>query len=122
PDVDAELERCGRNERLELAAFETLLRLQPPLFGEAAVMGHDVLGAEPLAQLARGALGESTGIYENQRRAVLSRELRQSVIQLGPDLARHDRLEGRGRQLDRKIAPPAVARIDDGAATLAPTG
>ena len=40
-DVDAELERGGRHQRLELAALEPLLGVEPLLLGEAAVVrGH----------------------------------------------------------------------------------
>ena len=49
-DVDAELERRGRDQRLELAALEPLLGIKPLLLGEAAVVGGDVLLAEPLGQ------------------------------------------------------------------------
>ena len=40
-DVDAELERGGRHQRLELAVLEPLLGVEPLLLGEAAVVrGH----------------------------------------------------------------------------------
>ena len=51
-DVDAELERGGRHQRLELAALEPLLGVEPLLLGEAAVMRGDVGLAEQLGQLA----------------------------------------------------------------------
>ena len=37
-DVDAELERGGRDQRLQLAALQPLLGVEPLLLGEAAVM------------------------------------------------------------------------------------
>ena len=51
-DVDAELERGGRDQRLELAALEPLLGVEPLLLGEAAVVRGHALFAEPLGQLA----------------------------------------------------------------------
>src|SRR6185312_3954309 len=116
PDIDAELERRGRNERFQLAPFETLFGFEPAFLGQTAVMGHDVLGAQSLGELARGALGEAARIDENERRAVLAYELGQPVVELAPDLARHHGLEGCGRQLEREIAPPLMPRIDDHAA------
>ena len=56
-DVDAEFERRGRDDRLQLAALEPLLGQQPLGAREAAVMGHHSIGAEPLLQIDRDALG-----------------------------------------------------------------
>src|SRR5512144_2006531 len=69
-DVDAQFERRGRNERLELAGLEALLGLQAMLLREAAVVrGHRVL-AEPLREMARRALGKPARVHEHERRAV----------------------------------------------------
>ena len=45
-DVDSELERRSGDERLQLPGLEPLLRAQPMLFRETAVMRGDVLLAE----------------------------------------------------------------------------
>src|SRR5262249_23572864 len=45
-DVDAELERRGRNEQAQLAAFQPLLGGEPRLPGEAAMVRRDRLLAE----------------------------------------------------------------------------
>ena len=58
-DIDAELERGGGHQRLELAALQPLLGVEPALLGEAAVMRRDVLLAEALGQLPRDALGHA---------------------------------------------------------------
>ena len=50
-DVDAELERGGRHQRLQRAALETLLGVQPLLLGEAAVMRGHLLLAQALGEL-----------------------------------------------------------------------
>ena len=80
---------------------------------EAAVMRGDVLVAEALRQMARGALGETPRVDEDQRRAVLAHELGEPVVDLLPDLARHHGFERRRRQLDREIALAHMAGVDD---------
>ena len=55
PDVDAELERRGGDQRLELPAFEPRLGVEPLLLRQAAVMRRDRVVAEPLAQVPRHA-------------------------------------------------------------------
>ena len=70
-DVDAELERRGRDQDLELAVLQPLLGLEPQLLRHAAVMRHHVIGAEQLGQVARRALGHPARVDEDERRAVL---------------------------------------------------
>ncbi len=111
-DVDAQFERRGRNERLELAGLEPLLRLEPMLLREAAVVRRHRVLAEPLREMARRALGEPARIHEHERRAVLTNQLGEPVVLLCPDLVRHDRLERRGRQLEREVAPADMALVD----------
>ena len=50
-DVDAELERGGGDQRLQLAGLEPLLGVEALLLGQAAVMGGDLVLAEPLGEL-----------------------------------------------------------------------
>ena len=69
-DVDAELERCGRHQRLELAALQPLLGGQPQLLRHAAVMRRDLLLAEALRQMARDPLREAARVDEDERRAM----------------------------------------------------
>ena len=70
-DVDAELERCRRDERLELAVLQPLLGRQPPLLRHAAVVRHHVLGAQQLGQVPRHALGHPPRVDEHERGAML---------------------------------------------------
>jgi len=74
---------------------------------------RDNLLADALGQVARRALGQTPRIDEDQRGAVLAHQLGEPVVDLLPDFARHHRLEGRRRQLDRQVARPNVARVDD---------
>src|SRR6202011_4963781 len=66
-DVDAELERGGRDKHLQLTALQTLLGFEPQLLGHAAVVRGDMFGAEPLRQVASGALRHAPRIDKNER-------------------------------------------------------
>src|SRR5262249_40040984 len=81
-DVDAELERGGRNQRPELAALETLLGIEPLLLGEAAVMRGQMLGADALGKLAGHPLAHPARVDEDQRRAVRLDQLGEPPEQL----------------------------------------
>ncbi len=113
PDVDAEFERSGRHQRLQRAALEALLGVQPALLGEAAVMRGDMFLAEPHRQLAGHALDHAAGVDENQGRAMRAGQRCEAVVNLLPDLARHHRFQRRRRQFEREVALSAVAGVDD---------
>ena len=92
-DVDPELEGCGGDERAQLAALQPALCREAGFLRHAAVVGGDVLLAEPLGEMPRDALGLPPGVDEHERRPVLAHELRQAVVDLRPHLPRHHRLE-----------------------------
>ena len=120
-DIDTELERGRRDERAQLAGLELALGVEPMLLGETAVMRrHDVL-AEALGEVPRGALGEPTRIDEDERRLVGTDQLGEPIVDLGPDLVGHDRLERRARQLEREIALAHMTLVDDRAIGVGPT-
>ena len=93
--------------------------LQPALARQAAVVRGDVLGADPLAEPVRQALGQAARVGEDQRRAVrrgVAREHLDQVVPLllrgdrGQVLARrHRRSRGRGRAGARGRAPCTAA-------------
>ena len=114
-DVDPELQRGGGDQRLEIAGLEPLLRDQPALAGQAAVVRGDVLLPERLGQRARHPLRHAPGVDEHERGAVRLDEGAQPAIHLGPYLAGHHRFERRVGQLQREVALAAVAGVDDGA-------
>src|SRR6185436_14174804 len=114
-DVYSELERCRGNQRLELASFQSLLRIQPLFARETAVVRGDLVFAQALRQCPRDALGQPPGVDEYQGRAVLADHLGKAIVELGPYFSRHDGFERRFRNLDRQIAPSHVAAVDDGA-------
>ncbi len=99
-DVDAELERGGRHQRLQLAALQPLLGVEPQLLGHAAVMRGDVrLRRGARTSCARDALGHAPRVDEDQRRAVRLDQLGEPIVDLLPDLVRHHRFERRAREL-----------------------
>ena len=115
-DVDPELERRGGHERPQFAALQALLGEKTPLLGQAAVVRGDEFPADQLGQVARHALGHAPRVDEDERGAMLARELGKPQVDLPPDIARHDRFERGRRNLDREVALARVSGIDDGAA------
>ena len=70
-DVDAQLQRRGGDERLQLRRSSAALGVEALFLRQAAVMRGDRFVAEPLAQMARHALGHPARVDEDERRAVL---------------------------------------------------
>ena len=75
-DVDAQLERRGGDDRLELSGFELLFGRQPQLARQAAVMREHRVFAEPLGQMVRHALGQPPRVDEDERRFVFAESAR----------------------------------------------
>ena len=108
-DVDAQLQRGRRHQRLELAALQAPLGVQPVLLRHAAVVRGDQLLAQPRRQLARHAFGHAPRVDEDERGAVLLDQLGEAFVDLLPHLRRHHRFQRRRWHLDGEIA-----RRDDG--------
>ena len=70
-DVDAELERGGGHDRLQLAALQPLLGVEPELARQAAMMREHGVFAEPLAEMMGDPLGQPPRVDEHERGAVL---------------------------------------------------
>ena len=83
-DVDAQLQRRGRDDDAQVAFLQALLRAVPALAREAAVVRRDRVLAEPLAQVQRHALDQAPRVDEDQRRLVLARQRRDAVVELAP--------------------------------------
>ncbi len=114
-DVDAQLERGGGDEGPKLPRLETLLRREPLLPREAAVVRGHVFGTDPIGEVPRHALRHPPRVDEDKRGPVLADQSSEPVIDLLPHLPLHDRLQRRARQLDCQVEVPRVAGIDDGA-------
>ncbi len=93
-DVDAQLQGGGGHQGAQLTVLQPLLGGQAVFLGEAAVVGGDRLLPQSLGEMTGGALGQSPGIGEDQRGAVLGDELGEAVVDLLPHLVGHDRRQG----------------------------
>ena len=114
-DVDAELERRGGHQHLELAALEAAFGVQPMLLGQTAMMCGHMAGTNALGKMPRDTLDHPPRVGEDQRRAMLADELSEPVVDLTPDLRRHDRLERGGWHLDGEVTVAPMPQIDDSA-------
>ena len=72
-DIDSQLQGGGGDQHLQLAGLEALLGVQAHLLGQAAVVGGHCGFAQALAQMPGQALGQTPGVDEDQRGAVLAR-------------------------------------------------
>ena len=113
PDVDAELERGSRDERLEIAGAQARFDAVAPVLGEAAVVRGDDVVAETLAELVREAFGQPPGVHEHEGGAVLEDERGDAVEHVRHLLGTRDRLELTFRQLDREVERALVPAVDD---------
>src|SRR5262249_40399565 len=114
-DVDAELERRGCDQRLQRTRLETLLRIEPLLLGEAAVVRGQLVLADEFGELAGHPLREAARIDEYERSAVRLEQLGQPPIDLLPHFSRHDGFERGVRNFDREVARPLMPDVDNGA-------
>ena len=112
-DVDAELERCGRDQRLERPVLQTRFGVEPLLLRQAAVVRRHRVRAKAVAQMPRDAFGHPARVDEHERRAVRADQLGQPLVVLLPDLVRHDGFERRLRQLQAEVHFSTVAFVDD---------
>ena len=118
PDVDAELERRRRHQRLQRARAKPVLGRQSRLLGEAAVVRGDRLLPQPVGQPGREAFRHPARVDEDEGGPVSLDRLGQALVDLRPHLVRHHRFHGRGRHLDGEVHGAPVAFVDDGAAGL----
>src|SRR5262249_35804429 len=100
PDVDAQLERCRRDERLQVSRTESRLQPKPPILREAAVMRGHALRADPFRQEMRQSLGETAGVDEYERGTVLLDMGRDPIEDLAPLLVGRHGFELAPGQLD----------------------
>ena len=70
--------------------------------------------ADAFAQMKRHALRQAPRVDEDQRRAMLQRQLGDAVVNLAPHFVAGDGAELRRRNLDRQIELAAVTNVDHG--------
>ena len=112
-DVDAELERRGGDQRLQVARPQARLDPVAAVLRQAAVVRGDDVVAEALAELVREPLGQPAGVDEHERGAVLLHERGDAVEHVAHLLGRRDRLELAVGQLEREVEVALVAGVDD---------
>src|SRR5262245_10506944 len=112
-NIDAKLEGGRCHHGGECTYLQPMLRVEPLLFGEAAMMRGDAHFAESVCKLARDAFGHAPRVDEDKRRAMGFDEFRQSVIDLIPDFSGHHRFEWGRWHFELKIPRPVMAAIDD---------
>ena len=114
-DVDAQLQRGGGHQGLEVAGSEAMLGADAALGGQGAVVsGHRVV-TQALGQLMGDALGESAGVDEHDGGVVLADELGHAVEDLVHLGVGDHGLEFVVDQLQADVEVPLVAGVDDGA-------
>ena len=112
-DVDAELERRGGNGALHRAGLEPALRGEAQLARHAAVMGHDLIGAQPTLQRVRDALDQAARVDEHQRGAVLGHQLDDPIVDPPELLVRRDGAQLVVGHLERQIDLARPAGVND---------
>ncbi len=113
-DVDAELERCGGDEDLDLAVLQALLGVEAERAGERAVVRGDVLRAEALGEGEGYLLDEAACVDEDQRGAMVLRVCGELVEDLVPHVVGGDGAELVAGDFDGEIELAALADLDDG--------
>ena len=113
-NVDTELERSGRHQRLQVASAQASLDPLAALFGQTSMVGRHHVVAQPLAELMGDALGQTTRVHEHQRGAVLADQRGDAIHHVGELLCRSDRLELAVGQLQRQVEVTPMAHVDHG--------
>ena len=114
-DIDAQFERGGGDDGLEVAGLEPLLHRVAAILGEGAVMARDVLLAESNAQLVRHALGQRATVDEDQRRPMLHDQLSQTVVHRAPVLVCGERRQRRLGRFNPQGQLASMAQVEDAA-------
>ncbi len=112
PDVDAQLERRGRHQGLEVTRPQPGLHPVAAFLREAAVVGCHHVVAQVLPQLMCQALGEPTGVDEHEGGAVLADQHGDALEHIGQLLGRRHRLQLPLGQLESQVEIPLMADID----------
>lgn len=118
-DIDAQLQRGGRHQYLQLPGLEALLGIQAQLLGQAAVVGRHLAAAEAFGEEAGDPLGHAPGVDEHQGGAVLAGQVRQAVVDQLPGVVGHHRFQRHRRYLDAQVAGARIADVDDPAGRIA---
>ena len=111
-DVDAQLERRRRHDRLEPAGLQLLLRVEAALSSEAAVVSQDRFVAEATPQVVGDALRQLSGADEHERGALLTNVPGELVVDLTPHLVGGDRAQLVSRDFDTELRLASMTDLD----------
>ena len=112
-DVDAQLQRGGGDQDLQLTALESLFGVEAEFLGQTAVVRGDGVFAQTLAEVTAQAFGQSPGVDENQRGAVFAGQLGEAVVNQLPDIVGHHCRQRHWRHFDAEVPWAGVADVDD---------
>ena len=111
PNINPQFQRRRRHQRLERPAFQPMLRIQPPLLRERAVMTRHLILPHHLAKPCCNPLRQFARVHKNQCRAMLIDQLRDLLVNLIPLLVRANRRKRRGWHDDLDIHLPPMSHI-----------
>ncbi|VVP47538.1 hypothetical protein PS732_05230 [Pseudomonas fluorescens] len=112
-DINAQLQRRGGYQHLQLTALEPLFGIEAKFLGEAAVVRGHCVFAQAFAEVAAQALGEAAGVDENQRGAVLAGQFGEAIVDQLPNVVGHDGGQRHRRHLNAQIPWACMADIND---------
>jgi hypothetical protein len=121
PDVDAQLQRGRRHERVQAAGLQVVLGLQARFLGHRAVVHAHPRGIVcEIPEAQRGALGLVAAVAEDERGVVAGDLRQQQLVGARPEraVARLEEVRQRGHHLHIEIL--AHAGVEDGAGARAP--
>ena len=113
PDVDAELERGGRDESSQLSRPQTGFHPFASLPRKAAVVGRHHVGTEPLTELVGQALRQPPRVDEHECGPVVLYERGDAIEDLAHLLGGRDGTELGSGELHRQLEATAVPAVDD---------
>ena len=121
-DVDAELERRGRDDRAQLAVLEAVARPRAAARRDRLPWCASTAPRRAAPRGVRHALGQAPRVHEDERRPVRADQRGDPVVDLAPHLLAGDRAELVDRHLDARSSRAPVAGVDDAAAAGATPG
>ncbi len=112
-DVNAELERSGRNYGTQLAAAQTPFDVEAKFARQTAVVRHDEAVAEALVEREGDTLAHAARADEDQRRAVIANLLGDAVVDFAPHLLACHRPQLVGGNENVEFHRAAMSDVDD---------
>ena len=115
-DVDAQFQGGRGHQGLKRSGLEPLFGVVPVLLRHAAVVGGDVFGTQPFAQVTGQPLRHAPRGDEDQGRPVPENEFLEAFVHFLPHLVRHDGAEGGTGHFDLQLEFAPMPGVEDLAA------